>query len=165
MIWSRKSNSTVKTLPLNYLAPVPFYRHVLYLWTSLKAWYAAAVFPAHLCSGSRCCWRMISLSITQSADAVGHILMSAVLEMEAALFVCLLSFHTPIKTHSKVNLGVTMTLNAMTLFPTTLSCPIVQNSPRGLTESLGGTKWERNQWLSSLHCLCPGWITETRCCT
>ena len=60
----------------------------------------------------------------------GHIWMSAVLEMAAALFVCLLSSRTPIKIHSKWSLGVTMTLNAMTLLPITLSCPIVQNSPK-----------------------------------
>lgn len=39
-------------------------------------------------------------------------------------------FHIPIKLLLKWNLGVTMTLNAMTLFPITLSCPIVQNSPK-----------------------------------
>lgn len=59
-----------------------------------------------------------------------RILMSAVLEMAAGP-VCLSTlFHTPIKIHSKWNLGVTMTLKAMTLFPITLSCPIVQNSPK-----------------------------------
>lgn len=59
-----------------------------------------------------------------------HILMSAILEMEAAFFCLSALFHTLIKIHSKWSLGVTMTLNTMTLFPITLLCPIVQNSPK-----------------------------------
>lgn len=167
MIWSRNSNSTVKAFPLNYLAMWPFYSWKVYLWTVLKAQYRAAMSGVYLCSGSHC-WSSWYLSLCLLFRALwkGRAYLDVCHPGNGSSIVCLSTlFRTPIKIHSKGNVGVTMTLNAMTLFPITLSCPIVQNSPRGLTASLGGTKWERNRCLSSLHCLCPGWITETRCCT
>lgn len=166
--WSRNSIHTVKTCPLNYLVMVPFYRHKVYLWTLLKAWYTAVVFRGYLCSGSYCssAWYLFLSFRMAMLLLKGRAYLDVCHPGNDSSIVCLSTlFRTPIKIHSKWNLGVTMTLNAMTLFPITLSCPIVQNSPRGLTASLGGTKWERNRLLSSLHCLCPGWITETRCCT
>lgn len=66
--WSRNSNDTVKELPLNYLAMVSFYRHKVYLWSLLKAWYLEAVSRVYLYSGSCCC--MIFLSVIQNGNAV-----------------------------------------------------------------------------------------------
>lgn len=133
MIWSKNSNHTVKTFPLNYLVMVSFYRHTVYLWTLLKAWYLAGVFRVYVYTGSYCFsgWYFsLSLRMVMPLWTV-----RAYLDVchpgNDGNIVCLSTlFHTPIKIHSKWNLGVTMTLNTMTLFPITLSCPIVQNSPK-----------------------------------
>lgn len=131
--WSRNSNHTVKAFPLNYLVMVSIKRHKVYLWTLLKAWYLAAVFRVYLYSGSYCCgaW-YFSLSFRMTMPScTGRAYLDVCHPGNGGSVVCLSTlFHTPIKIHSKWNLGVTMTLNAMTLFPITLSCPIVQNSPK-----------------------------------
>lgn len=89
------SNHTVKAFPLNYLVMVSFYRHKVYLWTLLKALYLAAVFISFCLSTVDRIAVVLDISLYPSQwrcryKKGGRNLMSAILEMAAALFVCLL---------------------------------------------------------------------------
>lgn len=92
---SRNSNHTVKAFPLNYWVMVSFYRHMVYLWPLLKAWYLAAVFRVYLYSTVDHIAVVHDVSLYHSQwqcrdEKGGQILMSTILEMAAALFVSLL---------------------------------------------------------------------------
>lgn len=129
--WSRNSDHTVKTFPLNYLARVAFYRRKFTYGP--KSLVLSCSFLRISLQWIMLLWSMIFLSIIQMVLPLWTALayLDVCLPGNGGSIVCLSTwFHTPIKIHSKWNLGVTMTLNTMTLFPITLSCPIVQNSPK-----------------------------------